>query len=428
MKKLFSLYLFTAVASAQWTGSGSNGSDGALNINAASPGVVNGGYLFDPVALNLDVDGDNVFHFTTITISGDITIFMRARSFRIQRPVVWLASGGVAIQGRIDLNGDSGHVSANNITVRKNADPGPGGYPGGLGGLFGGQPQLGFGPGGGKAARCNASYAVVASLSVGCNTAGTAYGNVSILPLVGGSGGSGGPGNASNNGAGGGAGGGAIRISSSAWIAFGTGLNAANSAAVNCGNGIFGTPHHYIIADGGRSPNSASGGGSGGAVHLQAPIVAGCGNHLFARGASGDDLGLGFSTTSSSGRIRVDSSSSFGIGTDPAASTGPLVPIQVPTAQPVLRITSINGVNVPVNPSAGYTVPDLTTNSNGPVPVVFSAANIPVNTPVTIYLSPDNGADITATVNLSGSAASSTATVNVTLPQGVSRLLARAIW
>jgi hypothetical protein len=51
-------------AQAQTFDSGSNGSDGALNLT--TPGTV----IFDPstFAPPLDQDGDNVFHFTTITI------------------------------------------------------------------------------------------------------------------------------------------------------------------------------------------------------------------------------------------------------------------------------------------------------------------------------------------------------------------------
>ena len=57
-----------------WTGAGSNGSDGALNLTLATPGVLNGVLIFDPVALNLDVDGDNVYHFTTINIANGLTV------------------------------------------------------------------------------------------------------------------------------------------------------------------------------------------------------------------------------------------------------------------------------------------------------------------------------------------------------------------
>ena len=55
--------LAPAPAWAQGFSSGSDGSDGALNI-AGGQGVVN----FDPAALGLDADGDRVFQFTTIAI------------------------------------------------------------------------------------------------------------------------------------------------------------------------------------------------------------------------------------------------------------------------------------------------------------------------------------------------------------------------
>src|SRR6266496_2324782 len=78
--------------------SGSNGSDGALNLT--TPGTV----LFDPIAMNLDADGDNVFHFTTINIGAGVTVRLTNTKLRGRAPV-WLATGAVTIAGTIDLNG-----------------------------------------------------------------------------------------------------------------------------------------------------------------------------------------------------------------------------------------------------------------------------------------------------------------------------------
>lgn len=116
----------------QWSGSGSNGSDGALNLNSSTPGVVNGVLVFDPVALKLDPDGDNVYHFTTINISG-ISVVFQANKMRNPGPVIFLASGAVTLQGGINFNGENGHPSDSNQSIRRPSVPGPGGFPGGSG-------------------------------------------------------------------------------------------------------------------------------------------------------------------------------------------------------------------------------------------------------------------------------------------------------
>ena len=133
-------------------------------------------------------------------------------------------------------------------------------------------------------------------------------------------------------------------------------------------------------------------------------------------------------TSSSEGRIRVDANNALGIGTNPTATTNVLTDVPLPTNQPFLKIVSINGVNVPASPKFDYASPDVLINSTTPVPIVIQASNIPVNTPVTLFLTTDTGADITTTVNLTGAVASSTATTNVTLPLGTARLIARAVW
>src|SRR5438034_1048832 len=78
--------------SAQTISSGSTGADGALNLT--TPGAI----VFDPTALGLDADADNVFHFTTINIGAGVTV--KLTSARLKgRSVIWLASGAVQISG-----------------------------------------------------------------------------------------------------------------------------------------------------------------------------------------------------------------------------------------------------------------------------------------------------------------------------------------
>ena len=77
--------------------SGSDESDGALVLTATGP------VIFDPSALGLDPDGDNVYHFSTIEIGAGVTVVLSGQT--INSPLWWLASGDVQIDGIIDLDG-----------------------------------------------------------------------------------------------------------------------------------------------------------------------------------------------------------------------------------------------------------------------------------------------------------------------------------
>jgi hypothetical protein len=100
---------------AQFT-SGSNGSDGALNLTA--PGTI----VFDPRILNIDQDGDNVYHFTTITIGSGVTVRLLGPQLKM-KPVWWLASGAVQIDGIINLNGEDGYTITGPGDDRRPAQP-----------------------------------------------------------------------------------------------------------------------------------------------------------------------------------------------------------------------------------------------------------------------------------------------------------------
>lgn len=418
-----------------WSGSGSNGSDGALSLGNDTPGAVAGILVFDPIALNLDADADNIYHFTTITIRDGLGVRFLANRMRRPGPVVFLATGVVAINGYLDFSGEDGHPATNNDSLRRISIPGPGGYPGGVGGRSNGAPPtLGLGPAGGKVpasnagptgAGCSGGYTTV-PVAPWCVSLGvpSSYGTNLLQPLVGGSGGSGAWPSDGLGGGGGGAGGGAFRLSSSVAIVFGTGL-AANNTAVSC------NPNpQRIYANGGADGYQARpGSGAGGGIHLQAPIVAGCGIHIYANGRTVYTLNAGqYPNFSSEGRVRIDANSVVSVVASPLATSNALVDAPAPANQPFLRITSVNGVVVPASPRFDYASPDVLINSTNPVPLVLAASNIPVNTPVTVFITTDTGADITTTVNLAGTLASSTATANITLPLGTARLLARAVW
>src|SRR5262245_43826796 len=170
--------------------------------------------------MGLDSDRDNVFHFTTITIGQGVIVKMPFNALQ-GRPVIWLATGAVQIDGTIDLDGQAGADPAPGGLMRAST-PGPGGYPGGVG--FGGvgftiergaDLRRGLGPGG-AGSHGHAGHAVNGPVFVGFE--GGAYGNAWAGPLRGGSGGGGAGAVGGPAGGGGGAGGGALRIFSTTSI------------------------------------------------------------------------------------------------------------------------------------------------------------------------------------------------------------------
>jgi len=62
--------------------------------------------------------------------------------------------------------------------------------------------------------------------------------------------------------------------------------------------------------------------------------------------------------------------------------------IPLPTNQPKVTVASINGTPVPANPAAAYTVPGLSINNTGSIPIVISTTNIP-NTTIYLYVTTD---------------------------------------
>lgn len=385
----------------------SNGTDGALIFNTA------GVFDLDPVALNLNAAGDNVFHFTSITIGQSTTLRLRANRMRSQRPVVFLVSGAVTIDGVLDLSGALGH-SNDDVVNRGPSEPGPGGYPGGAGAKAGDVAQPGAGPGGAgvgattTAFGCPAAYSAQPSVNNAgfpghCPTATAIYGNTALQPLVGGSGGSGGKAGTSLPGGGGGAGGGAIRICSDTSI-------SGTFVRINANGG------------GGGNATAAAGGGlqggpgSGGAIHLQAPTVG----SVFSVTATGG--GSQQSDIASNGRIRIDANNVVSTANiSPAPLLAPFAAVPLPTP-PTVRILSINGVNVATVPKNNPAAPDVTINTAGSVPIVVQTTNVPNGTTARFFISTDAAsADIvqTAVVN------SNSATLNVALPQGIDRLFVR---
>jgi len=373
----------------------SNGSDGALDYTGVASGTT---VVFDPAAHDppLDTDGDNVFHFTTITIPQGVTVKLWGYNLHNQ-PVYWLATGDVTIAGTLDLGGAAGHPGEVTSGFGP-SQPGPGGYPGGAGTTNRnlGTAQAGFGPGSGDA-----------GLGSQENTRGShsggpkPYGNAYLLPLLGGSGGGG-------SSAGGGAGGGAILLASSTKISV-TGLVSA------------------------RGGNSGDGGtGSGGAIRLMAPTIDG-GGILDASGG-GNLWNTGFG-----GWVRIEAFQDDFIGQIPMGRGGvylkvTLAPTSVlglpsqSTGQVSLNFASIGGASVPAKPTASYLNPDVVLTSSEPLSIVVDAANIPPGTVVhiTTYNETLGGGSVDAT--LTGTLSASAGTATIAAPPGFTTFYAYATW
>ncbi|MCB1057696.1 MAG: hypothetical protein KDD11_19520 [Acidobacteria bacterium] len=392
--------------------SGSDGSDGALSLT--TPGTV----LFDPTTFSppLDVDGDGVYHFTTIEVGPGVTVRLSAATLGT-RPVIWLAQGAVIISGTLDLDGEAGHPSGSPSA----AIAGAGGFFGGYGSTATTVATPGQGPGGGNPSPTGQGLAAGAGAGhsgqggQGSNGAlgGTVYGNAFLQPLVGGSGGAGGgPGNApSAGGAGGGAGGGALLIASS------TELTLAGSIQARGGNGTQG-----------QVGFKSGGGGSGGAVRLVATTVQGNGSITVARGAAGSggtEAGPG-----AEGRVRIEAINQLFSGvSDPSTFFSAPGPIFPPTGAPEVRIVAIDGVSVPVSPTGTFPPADVTLNDSGPVTFSIEASHIPLGTVVRIVMFSEARATLVVdSTPLTGTLEASTATATATVPSGYSRFTVEANW
>jgi hypothetical protein len=373
----------------------STGSDGALNLTTA------GTIVFNPQSFNppLDPAHDNIFNFTTINIAAGVTVQLTGQI--LNGPVYWLAQGPVTINGTIDLNGGDGYScgSVPDPSIRIPSVPGPGGYAGGVGGIytdtFNDPFQPGAGPGGGTGGNSGTAAGL-----------GKFTGNPYLVPLIGGSGGTGGydsypPGVC---GGGGGAGGGGILIASS------TSISVNGSITSNGGNGGLAT-----------NGNSFPGGiGSGGAIRLVALFIQGNGT-------------ISAGPASAPGVVRLEAFQQNFTGTIPLGTTALATPasvITLPSGGPAtISVTSVAGVPIPANPTGSFSVPDGAINQSTPAAVVIQANNIPLGTVATLYIISENGPDITVqTSALAGTLASSTATASVTFPPGYSRGYVKATW
>ena len=393
--------IFAASSTQAQFSSGSTGADGAFSPTANT---------------TLQIPPSGVFHFTTVNIPQNVEVrfIKNARN----TPVTILATGNVVIGGRIfidgaDRNGRFGgeggpggfrggnggtHVDA----VNGSAGDGPGGGSGGVGGT------TGTGAGGGGGFLVSGQNGILKSGDGIVGPGGPRYSTRVLLPLIGGSGGGGGSSFTGSEviAGGGGGGGGAILIASSTSIVFPD--NSDGSRGILARGGA-----------GGPSFQTVTGGsGSGGGIRLVANTISGspC---LDVRSLPNNfNVAVG-----SGGIIRIEA---FDLSQyAPRCSTleqtlGQPNPVTLPNA-PTLLIASVGGVAPPANRAGSFNAPPdvvVPTSVPNPVAVVINGTNLPSGTGVQVKLTPESGTPITVSGTLAGSTASSTATVNLTLPNG----------
>lgn len=418
---LMSSLLVAAETSAQITVLGADGSDGAYTASAGattinlanSPSAAWDAANPDPgTPLTGVYDADKwavVFRYSAVNIPANATINFTNHPSRA--PVVWLVDGNVTIAGTLSVAGKSP------TSTIIQAEPGPGGFRGGLGNLGIDSPQSGgFGIGGTKnLANDNnpwgASHGTAGMGGSGPSSAGLTYGNANLLPLIGGSGGTGfleGP-NSPTTYAGGGGGGGAILIAATGTITV-TGTISAQG-----GSGI---------------PHWASS-GSGGAIRLVGNEVSGTSILNALGGPPPSNGGPG-----GAGRIRIETNlDTGGLTGTPApsynSSTFSTATVWPDTSAPIITVSAVHTQSVPSDPRASLNPPfaDVNLTNPNPLDITVQGTNVPLNATVTVRIVPKRGQDFIVTASfISGDLTNSIWKAEAQLPNGFSAIQARAVW
>jgi hypothetical protein len=349
--------------------SGSTGDDGDFNPT----GTV---YEFDPARITrvngkdggkIDPERDNVFHFKNINVPSTTTVRLMAKW--TNGPVYWLASGNVVIAGDLQLSGESGYNDTKTVSERRIALPGPGGYPGGLGGRTSPVPTdpatPGLGPGGGGI-----------SLTSNCCSTNTGQGGKALVgkylvPLMGGAGGGGSTYNLPFEwwGGGGGAGAGAILIS-------------AGNPLVESSGTI--TVSGRILANGGTGGRSrenincvVGGSGAGGSIRLVGRTLNGSGSLQTSNGGGGC---WPERPTAQDGKVRLEAfqhSWGYSIPYGSYSTGSPLKSFVPSTPPPSVVVTHVDGTELP-NPKGEFTPADITINKSGSVQINVVAKGVPL--------------------------------------------------
>lgn len=337
---------------------------------------------------------DGILHCSTVTVAPGATL--RFEKNALNTPVHILATGDVVIRGTIDVGGFDAPANS--------PDGGPGG-PGGFDGAKPGfstvPPGVGFGPGGGRPGADSGSSDGAGGGSFGSvptsgssTNRGGRYGSPLLIPMIGGSGGGGIPG---SPGKGGGGGGGAILIASNTRIelAGGATINARGGGRRESGGVAYYNP------------------GSGGAVRLVAPIVAGSGT-IDVRGGNHSYGG--------NGRIRVDSIDRRQLLLDfnPSSATSVGSTLLVfPDPMPRLDLIQVAGTQI----AEGHPSPvqiHLPFGSDPNRTVTVQARDFNAVVPVRVVLAPDNGPIRTYDTEIDNTSSNpAQAVVNVEFPVNV---------
>ncbi len=305
----------------------------------------------------MDLPPDGILHFKTLRVDAGATLSFRGNSNNT--PAYLLSQGDVIINGVISVSG-SPAISGDYNGGRG----GPGGYAGGNGGIGTEVPPGdGYGPGGGRGGPhiflTGAGSGSYGARHTSMPLSGATYGSPLLVPLAGGSGGGGhaGTGVAGFVGGGGG-GGGAILI-------------AANTQILLSGT---------VEANGGLgSGNWQMNSGSGGAIRLVAPKVAGRGRlNTDSPGSQGY------------GRTRVDAldRTELRLNLGQVPSVGGVITVFPPNL-PHLDLTKVADTDIPLGSGpVSITLPfGSDTNRN----VVVQASHFGAKVPIAVILSPDNG-------------------------------------
>jgi hypothetical protein len=360
---------------------GADGSDGALSVTGQDLVIdlsqaVTGNWDDDNTAnAGSGIYDSNkwavVFKYSSVNIDASSTVTFSNHLSRA--PVVWLVDGDVTIDGTVSLNGDSGAITP------ALAEPGPGGFRGGMGYYsVNVGASAGFGPGGGKTTVSSRGYGASHANTVSSSPA--VYGNPSLVPLLGGSGGGGAqyPG-------GGGAGGGAILIACS-----GT-LTVNGQILSNGGNGYNRTAY---------DANNDGGGGSGGGIRLVAHTFSGNGL-IEAQG------GGGVSYPGALGRVRlervVNNDTWTAIAPDPSVvglTDGDTALLWPTDTAPTVKVISIGNEDVPGDPLASFgTVgADVALAQTNTTQVLIETTYVEQASVVTVRVTSRSNADYTETV------------------------------
>jgi len=365
-----------AVSCAQLVVPGANGSDGVFspteNIVIDLSKATEGKWDTDNFGNqgNGVYDGEKwavVFKYSSVNIPAGVTVSFSPNASRA--PVVWLISGDVQINGKIVVRNAGAFRGGRTRNVRLTE-------------------SAGYGWGGGQLDAGQALYA-------------KAYGNSSIIPLIGGSGGAG----RSDNGGGqfyATAGGGAILIA--------------------CGGSML--INGSIDADADHA--NAGGNGSGGAIRLVASALSGAGS-LTAIGGPRFRFG-------GDGRIRLEALSVTGtLVSEPETSFfTPRNPVQLwpEDTAPFTRIVSVGGAPVGNDPKALLGLPgaDVNLEVNAPVPIIIETKNLPINSSVSARITPWEGPYVWVPAAFtSGTAEQALWTATYNLPKGFNAIQVRAV-